>query len=140
MSFFAAENKAVVSIFSPFPIYFLVSSYHFYNSILVTSKLFFILHSLPYFSPLLKFIYSEKATKIWRNLLVDSFFTFKNSIHTSNQRHIVAFSEYRKVASTSPSRLEAHADFFRLSMKGKFNIHLLWAFGKKVDLHIINTR
>ena len=28
-------------------------------------------------------------------------------------------STYRKVMSTSPSRLEAHAGFFRLSIKGE---------------------
>ena len=32
---------------------------------------------------------------------------------------------YHKVASTSPSCLEAHAGFFRLSMKGKFDVYLL---------------
>ena len=38
----------------------------------------------------------------------------------------------RKVASTNPSLLEAHADFFRLSMKGKFDANLLWPFGEKL--------
>ena len=38
---------------------------------------------------------------------------------------------YRKVASTSPSRLEAHANFFRLSMKVKFDVYF--------DFHIINA-
>ena len=33
--------------------------------------------------------------------------------------------EYRKVTSTSSSRLEAHAVFFRFSMKGKFDVYLL---------------
>ena len=46
---------------------------------------------------------------------------------------------YSKVASTSTSCLEAHAGFFRVSMKGKFDVYWLWAFGKKVDFHIINT-
>jgi hypothetical protein len=32
-------------------------------------------------------------------------------------------NEYRKVASTSPSCLEAHAGFFILSMKWKFDIN-----------------
>jgi hypothetical protein len=35
------------------------------------------------------------------------------------------FVTYRKVASTSLSYLEAHARFFRLSMKGKFDVYLL---------------
>ena len=48
--------------------------------------------------------------------------------------------KYRKVASTSPSCLEAHAGFFRLFMKGKFDVYILWPFGKKVDFLIINTR
>ena len=32
---------------------------------------------------------------------------------------------YCKVASTSQSRLKAHAGFFRLSMKGKLDVYLL---------------
>ena len=32
---------------------------------------------------------------------------------------------YCTVTSTNPSRLEAHAGFFRLSMKGKFDVYLL---------------
>ena len=39
---------------------------------------------------------------------------------------------YCKVASTSISRLEAHAGFFRLSMKGKFDVYLLQPFVKKL--------
>ena len=33
---------------------------------------------------------------------------------------------------TSLSRLEANAGFFRLSMKVKFDVYLLWPFGKKM--------
>ena len=44
---------------------------------------------------------------------------------------------YCKVASTSPSCLEAHAGFFRLSMNGKFFTVI---FLGKVNVHIINTR
>ena len=40
--------------------------------------------------------------------------------------------KYIRVAITSPSCLEAHAGFFRLSMKGKFV-----AFWEKFDFHII---
>ena len=39
---------------------------------------------------------------------------------------------YRKVTSTSLSRLEAHAGFFRLSMKGKFYVYLLWTSEEKL--------
>ena len=38
--------------------------------------------------------------------------------------------EYPKVASTSPSHLVAHAGFFRLSMKEKFDVYSLRRFGK----------
>ena len=41
-------------------------------------------------------------------------------------------SGYHKVAIPSSSCLEAHADFFRLSMKGKFDANLLWPFGEKL--------
>ena len=37
----------------------------------------------------------------------------------------VRVTVYRKVASTSPSHLEAHAGFFILSMTGKFGVYLL---------------
>ena len=40
---------------------------------------------------------------------------------------------YRKVTSTSPSHLKAHAGLFSFqSMKGKFIFHLLWPFWKKL--------
>ena len=38
---------------------------------------------------------------------------------------------YRKVGGTSLSHLDTQAGFFRLSMKGKFDVCLLWPFGKK---------
>ena len=34
------------------------------------------------------------------------------------------FAVYHKLVSTSPSHLEAHPGFFRLSMKGKFDVYL----------------
>ena len=39
---------------------------------------------------------------------------------------------YRKVASSSPSRIEAHAGLFRLLMKGIFDPYVLWPFDKKL--------
>ena len=39
---------------------------------------------------------------------------------------------YRKVASSNTSRLEAHAGFFRLLMKGIFDCYVLWLFDKKL--------
>ena len=39
---------------------------------------------------------------------------------------------YRIVASTSPSRIEAHAGFFRSLMKGIFDPYVLWPFDKKL--------
>ena len=38
---------------------------------------------------------------------------------------------YRKVASSNTSRLEAHAGFFRLLMKGIFDPYVLCHFDKK---------
>ena len=38
---------------------------------------------------------------------------------------------YRKVASSNTSRLEAHAGFFRLLMKGIIDPYVLWLFDKK---------
>ena len=49
---------------------------------------------------------------------------------------------YHKVTSTdstSLSHLEAHGGFFRMSMKGRFDVYLLTVtFGEKVDFHITN--
>jgi hypothetical protein len=42
------------------------------------------------------------------------------------------WGEYRKVTSSNMSRLEAHAGFFRLLMKGNFDPYLLWPFDKKL--------
>ena len=42
----------------------------------------------------------------------------------SYQISVTDHPNYRKVASTSPSCLEAHAGFFRLSIKGKFDVYL----------------
>ena len=39
---------------------------------------------------------------------------------------------YRKVASSNKSRLEGHADFFRLLMKGNFDTFVLRTFDKKL--------
>ena len=39
---------------------------------------------------------------------------------------------YRKVASSNTSHLEAHAVFFRLLMKGSFDLYVLWPFDKKL--------
>ena len=39
--------------------------------------------------------------------------------------------KYRIVASSIPSRIEAHADLFRLLMKGIFDPYVLWPFDKK---------
>ena len=46
--------------------------------------------------------------------------------------------EYRIVASTIPSRLEAHAGFFRLPMKGIFDPEYCDLFSK-VDFLISNV-
>ena len=44
---------------------------------------------------------------------------------------------YRKVASTSPSHLEAHAGFFRLPMKGNWCLFTVTYWGK-VNFHILS--
>ena len=41
-------------------------------------------------------------------------------------------SIYHKVVSNNTSCLEAHSGFFRLSIKGKFDVYLLWPFGEKL--------
>ena len=45
--------------------------------------------------------------------------------------------KYRKVASSNTSRLEAHAGFFRLLMKGIFDAYVLWPFGKKLIFELV---
>ena len=44
---------------------------------------------------------------------------------------------YRIVASTSPSRIEAHAGLFRLLMKGIFDPYVLWPFDKKLIFKLV---
>ena len=61
---------------------------------------------------------------------------FSNLAYTS---HIM----YSIVASTSPSRFEAHAGHFRLLMKGIFDAYVLWPFDKKSFFELVtrvNTR
>ena len=41
------------------------------------------------------------------------------------------FHKYCKVASSNTSRLEAHAGFFRLLMKGIFDLYVVCPFNKK---------
>ena len=41
---------------------------------------------------------------------------------------VAIFFNYRKVASSNTSRLEAHAGFFRLLMKGIFDPYVLVTF------------
>ena len=56
-------------------------------------------------------------------------------ISKANLKHamfIGLVNEYRKVASSNTSRLEAHDGFFRLLMKGIFNPYVLWPFDKKL--------
>ena len=55
-------------------------------------------------------------------------------------RSILDFDpKYRKVTSTNPSHLEAHAGFFRLLMKGIFDPYVLWPFDKKLIFLISNV-
>ena len=46
-------------------------------------------------------------------------------------------NDYRKVASSNTFRLEAHAGFFRLLMKGIFDPYVLWPFDKKLILQLV---
>ena len=66
---------------------------------------------------------------------------FENNLHTALIRFDAKFFfvffrfENRKGGITSSSCLDAHAGFFRLSMKEKFTVTFL----EKVVFHIINT-
>ena len=44
---------------------------------------------------------------------------------------------YRKVASSNMSRLEAHAGFFRLLMKGIFDPYVLQPFDEKYIFELV---
>ena len=51
------------------------------------------------------------------------------------------WNSYCKVASSNTSRLEAHAGFFRLLMKGIFDPYVLWPFDKKlISLLVMRIR
>ena len=45
---------------------------------------------------------------------------------------------YRKVASRSMSQLIPHPNIFRLSMKGKFDIYVLWPLAQRVQNWIVD--
>ena len=53
------------------------------------------------------------------------------NMHKYLERFVSLFT-YRIVASTSPSRIEAHAGLFRSLMKGIFDPYVLWPFDKKL--------
>ena len=53
-------------------------------------------------------------------------------IHRFWSSKTIILHTYCKVASSNTSRLEAHAGFFRLLMKGIFNPYFLWPFHKKL--------
>ena len=46
---------------------------------------------------------------------------------------------YRKVASSDPSRLEAHAGFFQIAYEGDFGSLCTLTFWQKVDFLISNA-
>ena len=48
-----------------------------------------------------------------------------------SQNSIIYF-DHRKVPSFNASHLEAHAGFFRLLMKGIFDLYVVWPFDKKL--------
>ena len=49
--------------------------------------------------------------------------SFPTNLATDHQHNLLTKTTYGKVLSTSLSRLEAHDCFFRLSMKGKFDVY-----------------
>ena len=61
------------------------------------------------------------------NLPVDGLFILQssNTLRTYASSVLIQMLSYCKVASTSPSCLEAHTDFFRLSTKEEFDIYLV---------------
>ena len=63
----------------------------------------------------------------WRSRWAILFYCHKNQ----TGKHPEFFS-YRIVASSSPSRIEAHAGLFRLLMKEIFDPYVLWTFDKKL--------
>ena len=56
---------------------------------------------------------------------------YQDQIHKLQSKSCIGY-KYRKVASSNMSRLEAHAGFFRLLMKGIFDPYVLWPFDKKL--------
>ena len=55
----------------------------------------------------------------------------KKKLGHENIKKLTSKVAYHKVASSNTSRLEAHAGFFRLLMKGIFNPYELRPFDKK---------
>ena len=66
------------------------------------------------------------------NLLLSKTYA-KHSFY--NERNLLA---YRKVMSSSLSRLVAHPSIFRLFMTGKFDAYVLWPLAKRVQYWIVD--
>ena len=62
-----------------------------------------------------------------------------NRIQTKWQIDFTYRNEYHKVASSNKSRLEAHAGFFRLLMKGIFDVYVLWPFVISTVVYAISS-
>ena len=56
---------------------------------------------------------------------------YQDQIHKLQSKSCIGY-KYRKVASSNMSRLEPHAWFFRLRMKGIFGPYVQWPFDKKL--------
>ena len=64
-----------------------------------------------------------KYLQNWEFVSYEKYATIWNSLNDN---------KYRKFASSNTSRLEAHEGFFRLFMKGIFDLYVLWPFDKKL--------
>ena len=66
-----------------------------------------------------KFLEKKKSVVFSKEVRVSKYMFLKNKL--SRLGDVISAFVYRKVASSNTSRLEAHAGFFRLLMKGIFN-------------------
>ena len=88
------------------------------------------IHPLPDFQTFQRPAYLHKAWMPWTTLLqiCVSYHIVLLGHNGAKNFHVA----YRKIVSSNTSRLEAHASFFRLLMKGIFDPYVLWHFDQNL--------
>ena len=83
--------------------------------------------------------FSDQGFGIYIRDLYPSYMLKKRLVQKSLERFILAIFDYRKVASSNTSRLEAHSGFFTLLMKGIFDLYTLYNVILRIARNFLET-